>query len=159
VIEEIKLEPASASGNSSDGGVQGEDVVSGPYLIDLSGSALESGLTQVFNVEARPGTYEEIRFKINKLSGEDPQFPGMAGLSINLDGTFNGATFNWTSSLDEEQRKEGTFVLQDGASNNVTLTIDTTKWFVDRNGAPIDPRDESKRSIVEDNIKASIDAF
>jgi hypothetical protein len=171
VIERIKLEPATDGGSSSssdagaDGGVPGEDVILGPYLIDLSGAALDGGLTQVFDADAVPGTYKEIKFKIHKLDGGDTQFPEMAGLSINLDGTTSsGATFKWTSSLDEEQEHEGTFVIQDGSSNNVTLTIDTSRWFVDPdNGAPIDPiaaqTDGSLRSKVESNIKASIDAF
>jgi hypothetical protein len=165
VIERIKLDPASDGGSGSssdagaDGGVPGEDVILGPYLIDLSGAALEGGLTQVFDADAVPGTYDKIKFKIHKLDGGDTQFAGMAGLSINLDGTYNGQAFNWTSTLDEEQEREGTFVIADGSSNNVTLSIDTSRWFVDRNGAPINPADESKRSIVEDNIKSSIDAF
>jgi len=162
VVEQIKLEPAAdggSGGGTSDGGVSGEDVIAGPYLIDLSGTALESGLTQVFDVDAVPGTYDQIKFKIHKLGGGDPQFPEMSGLSIKLDGTFNGATFTWTSTLDEEQEREGTFVITADSANNVTLAIDTSGWFVDRNGAAIDPNDESKRSIVEGNVKSSIDAF
>ncbi|HET9595853.1 MAG TPA: hypothetical protein VFP65_09750 [Anaeromyxobacteraceae bacterium] len=169
VIEEIKLESAADGGSGgssdggSDGGVQGEDTILGPYLLDMSGAALDSGLTQVFDADAVPGTYKEIRFKIHKLSGGDPQFPDMEGLSIRLEGTdSSGKAFIWTSSLDEEQRHEGTFVIADGSSNNITLAIDTSGWFVDGNGRPIDPtaaQNGSLQSTVESNIKNSIDAF
>jgi hypothetical protein len=164
VIEQIRLDPVSDGGSSSDGGVAGEQLVTGPFLIDLSGAALDAaGLSQVFEVDAQPGDYRRLRFKIHKLDGGATQFPEMAGLSMKLEGTFNGAPFVWTSTLDEEQEREGTFTVTADTANNVTLAVDASGWFSDGAGGAISPiaaqTDGSLRSNVENNIKASIDAF
>ncbi len=157
VVDQIKLEVAGSGGSS------GDELVAGPYLIDLSGAALAGGLTQVFDVDAQAGTYQKLKFRIHKLEGGDAQFPAMSGLSIVVDGTIDGAQFSFQSDLDEEQERGGQFQISSGAGDNVTLSIDPSAWFLDEGGARIDPRDtatsRSLRSLIERNIKSSIDAF
>jgi hypothetical protein len=172
VIAQIKLDPASDGGSSdggssSDGGVAGEETVAGPFLIDLSGAALDGGLVQVFQVDFQPGDFRKLKFKIHKLEDGDTRFAGMARLSIIVEGTYvpaaGGAAqpFTFTSSLDEEQEREGTFTLTADATSNLTLAIDTSGWFSNA-GSLIDPvqaQNGTLRSEVERNIKGSIDAF
>jgi hypothetical protein len=163
VIDRIRLDPSSDAGvPSPDGGVAGEQLVTGPFLVDLSGAALESGLTQVFEVDAAPGDYRRFRFRVHKLDGGDRQFPDMAGLSMRVEGTFQGAPFTFTSAVDEEQEREGLFTVSPDAANNLTLAIDPSGWFSD-GGAAVSPiaaqADGSLRSGVEGRIKDSIDAF
>ena len=158
VVDRIRFE-ASASSDAGTSSSDADQVVAGPYLIDLSGAALAGGLTQVFDVEAKAGTYQDLRFRVHKLDGGDAQFPGMAGLSIAVDGTVSGAPFAFTSALDEEQRRDATFAVASDRSNNVTLRIDSAAWFAGDGGALLDPRVEANRSRIEANIKASIDAF
>jgi hypothetical protein len=158
-VAEIKLQPTG----SDKGGSGADEVVAGPYLIDLSGTALAGGLTQVFDVGAQPGTYRHLKFRIHKLEGGDPASPAMSGLSIAVDGTIDGAEFHFQSALDEEQDREGSFQIS-SAGDNVTLSIDPSGWFVgEGGGARIDPREAatsgSLRARIEANIKASIDAF
>jgi hypothetical protein len=162
VVERIKLERVAtpvASDGGSDTTSPDDELVTGPYLIDLQGAALSGGISQVFEVDAKAGTYKDLKFRIHKLESGATQFEGMAGLSIAIDGTVGGAPFTFTSSLDEEQEREGTFEIAAEKANNVTLSIDPSAWFVGDGGAPLDPRNGANRSRIESNIKASIDAF
>jgi hypothetical protein len=75
-----------------------------------------------------------------------------------VNGTYRGAPFTFSSSLDEEQEREGTFTLGDG-NDNITLDIDPSRWFVGAGGTTLDPSSTANRSQIESNIKASIDVF
>ncbi|MFL5270955.1 MAG: hypothetical protein ACJ79E_02655 [Anaeromyxobacteraceae bacterium] len=158
VVDRLRFESSASSDAGAPSG-DADEVIAGPYLIDLSGAALAGGLTQVFDVEARAGTYRDLRFRVHKLDGSEAQFAGMTGLSIAVDGTVSGAAFAFTSALDEEQRRDATFAVASDRSNNVTLRIDPAAWFAGDGGALLDPRDAANRSRIEANIKSSIDAF
>jgi hypothetical protein len=161
VIRRVRLD----AGGGSDGGSGSSEVevAAGPFLVDLAGALLDSGaVATVLDAEVKEGTYRRLRFDIHKLSGGeatgDARLAAMAGTSVVVTGTFHGAPFTFSSALDEEQEREGTFQVGSG-SNNVTLSIDPSRWFVDGSGAGLDPSDPSNRSRIEASIKASIDAF
>jgi hypothetical protein len=168
VVERVKLEQVETDGGTdagTDGGSDGGsgEFALGPFLVDLQGATLDSGITQVFQVNVPPGDYEKIKFRIHKLDGSDARFgQEMAGLSMILEGTIDAQSFTFTSSLDEEQEREGLFRIQSDQDNNITLAIDAAGWFLD-GATRLDPRlaatDGSIRSIIESNIKASIDVF
>jgi hypothetical protein len=160
VVQKIELErtPIAVDGGSHH---DGQELAVGPFLIDLQGAQLDSGINKVFTVTVDSGDYKEITFKIHKLedaeAGSDPALAQMTGHSIRIEGTRNGTAFTFDSSLDEEQEREGNFTLHSGA-NNIAFNIDPSGWFM--NGAtPLDPSDPAARSKIESNIKASIDAF
>ncbi len=159
VIQKIELERVPIV----DGGTrQGEvELAVGPFLIDLQGAPLENGISRVFSVNAEPGEYREIAFKIHKLedaeAASDPALAEMARFSIRIEGTRNGTRFTFDSAVDEEQEREGNFPLHAG-DNNIAFNVDPAGWFM--NGTtPLDPTDPSARSKIEANIKASIDIF
>ncbi len=159
VVQKIELERTLIV----DGGSHrdGQELAVGPFLIDLQGSQLDTGINKVFTVTTDSGEYKEITFKIHNLenaeAGSDPALGQMTGHSIRIEGTRNGTAFTFDSSLDEEQEREGNFTLHGGA-NNIAFNIDPSGWFM--NGAtPLDPSDPTARSKIESNIKASIDAF
>jgi hypothetical protein len=150
-------------GGTTDGGVDGELSV-GPFVIDLSGDALGSGrVSRVFQAPELPaGTYRKIKFKIHKVEDSDAAasaaLAALNGKSVVVSGTYGGAPFTFSSSLDEEQEREGTFTLGNG-NDNITLDIDPSRWFVGAGGATLDPSSSANRSQIESNIKASIDVF
>ena len=159
VVERIKLEAAGSRSVDSSGDASEDEIVNGPFLLDLKDAALAGGITQVFEVDAKPGTYKNLKFKLHKLSGGDPQFPGMADLSIAIEGTIGTRSFTFTSKVDGEQEPiVGTFTISDGTANNVTLSIDPSGWFV-KDGTLLDPTVEANRPEIENNIKASFKAF
>ena len=159
VIQKIELERTLIVDAGSHRDEQ--ELAVGPFLIDLQGAQLDSGINKVFTVTTDAGEYKEITFRIHKLegaeAGSDPAFGEMTGLSIRIEGTRNGTAFTFNSSLDEEQEREGNFTLHGGA-NNIAFNINPSGWFM--NGpTPLDPSDPSARSTIESNIKASIDTF
>jgi hypothetical protein len=173
VISELKLETAAsaavaatvAASADADGGsaeADGEDEIeAGPFLLDLSGTALDGTVQKVLDASLKPGSYREIRFKVHKVlaaESTDPALKAMsdAGASIIVDGTIDGATYSFVSSLEAQQKSEGTFDL--AADSNLTLNVDETNWFGSAT-ARLDPRVEANRSQIENNIKSSFRAF
>jgi hypothetical protein len=159
VIQKIELERELIV----DGGTrQGEvELAVGPFLIDLRDAQLDNGISKVFSVNAEPGNYKEIVFKIHRLedaeTGSSPALAEMGRFSIRIEGTRNGTRFTFDSALDEEQEREGNFTLHSG-ENNLAFNVNPAGWFI--NGTtPLDPTDPSARAKIESNIKASIDLF
>jgi hypothetical protein len=159
VVQKIELERTLIADAGSHRDEQ--ELAVGPFLIDLQGSQLDSGINKVFTVTTEAGDYKEITFKVHRLegaeAGSDLALGEMTGFSIRIEGTRNGTAFTFTSSLDEEQEREGNFTLHSGA-NNIAFNVDPSGWFM--NGTtPLDPSDPTARAKIESNIKASIDTF
>ncbi|MCA9738275.1 MAG: hypothetical protein R3E98_20695 [Gemmatimonadota bacterium] len=142
----------------------------GPTLFELP---LDGSVQQVLEAQIVPDTYEELEFEIHTLSGDRQEaqailaaHPELNGVSIRVEGTFNGEPFTFNENLSEEQEIEFSDPLvidEDSGSTNLTLTLDVTGWFKRGNGALIDPAtagpDGANRSLVRDNIRRSIRAF
>jgi len=172
VISDVKLETAAAAATlDADAGVaatsagaevDGEDEIhTGPVVLDLSGAALDGTVQTVVESSLTPGTYSEIRFKIHKVTASESSDAALkamsdAGASIIVDGTIDGAAFSFVSSIEAQQKFEGSFTL--AANNNLTVNVDETNWFGSAT-ARLDPRVEANRSQIENNIKASFRAF
>ena len=155
VIRKVELEVA--------GTVEMDEVASGPYLLDLSGTSLDSGgVAKVLETSFTPGTYSEIKLEIHKPEtgevGVNGDLTAMiaANASIIADGTIDGADFTFTTAVSAEQKFEGNLVLN--AGSNLTLNVDPSTWFTS-SGARLDPRTESNRSQIENNIQSSFKAF
>ncbi|HEY2028003.1 MAG TPA: hypothetical protein VGH20_02235 [Myxococcales bacterium] len=172
VISDVKLESAAGAAAldvdagtaavTADDHEDGEDEIhTGPVVLDLSGAALDGTVQTVTDASLTPGTYSEIRFKIHKVlaaESTDAALKAMsdAGASIIVDGTIDGAAFSFVSSIEAQQKFEGSFNLS--ANNNLTINVDETNWFGSAT-ARLDPRVEANRSQIENNIKASLRAF
>jgi len=155
VIRKVELEKADTS--------EMEEIASGPYLLDLSGAALDDGtVARVVDASFTPGTFSEIKLEVHKPeSGETAANADLkemidAQASIIADGTIDGAAFSFKTAVNTEQRFEGNLVLADGS--NLTLSVDPSGWFTS-GGARLDPRNESNRSQIENNIQSSFNAF
>lgn len=126
-------------------------------------------------VDAPPGMYDELEFKIHKPSSSDDAafiaaHPGFDGVSIRVSGTYSTAgtrsDFVFTSDLEAEQELEFSppITVSEGAGTNVTLRVDVSTWFLNAGGtALVDPASANKgqanEGVVKDRIQASIDAF
>jgi hypothetical protein len=155
VIRKVELEKA--------GTLEMDEIASGPYLLDLSGPALDNAsLGTLVDASFAPGTYSEIKLEIHKPEdtekGANADLKDMiaAKASIIADGTIDGANFTFTTAVSAEQKFEGTLVLKDGS--NLTLNVDASSWFT-ASGTRLDPRLESNRSQIENNIEKSFKAF
>lgn len=156
VIRKVELEKA--------GTAELDEVAGGPYLLDLSGAALDNGTVEkVLDASFTPGTYSEITLEVHKPesgeTGANASLQDMvtAGASIIADGTIDSAPFSFKTAVNGQQQFQGNLTLQDGS--NLTLNVDASSWFTSGGGARLDPRDESNRSQIENNIQASFKAF
>jgi len=146
-----------------------EEFEAGPIAVDLP---LGAGAQQQVAVNVPPGTYNGIEFNIHRVGGDsaDSTFiaahPDLSGVSIKVDGTFNGTAFTFTSQAEIEQELAITppLVVSDTTTaTNLTIQVALAGWFVDRTGGLIDPstanRAGANESIVTANIEQSAHVF
>jgi hypothetical protein len=171
VLRELELERAFA-GDCEDSTVQGSDDCEefevGPLLLELP---LDQAIAHVVSIDIPPDTYDEIEFDIHKPESEGDQafldlHPDFEGVSIRVEGSFNGEDFVFLQDLDEEQEIElpEPLVIGEGAEPaNLTLQMDVSTWFTTSTGSLVDPRTANKggenEGLIEHNIKQSIEAF
>ncbi|MDH3495592.1 MAG: hypothetical protein OER21_02410 [Gemmatimonadota bacterium] len=169
VLREIELkrennDVCDAGMNDDDGC---EEFETGPMLVNLP---LGGAVTTEVTIAIEPGTYDRIDFEVHKTEGSgDAAFiaanPQFDGLSIRVEGTWNGTTFVYTSDLDVEQenRLVQPLLIDAAGPTNVTLRVDLSTWFRNQSGVLVDPASANKgganESIVKENVKNSFKAF
>lgn len=139
----------------------------GPLLLD---PPLDEGADPSFTVDLPAGIYDELMLQIHKPTNnnEDAAFiaanPDFNGVSIRVDGTFNGTPFSFTTDLTQVLKialTEPVEVVEDGEVG-LTLLLDVGSWFLDQGGnALLDPAalSQQDRSRIEQNIRQSFHAF
>ncbi len=147
-------------GTADDAGEAGEVRV-GPFAVDLAASTLVGGIQPVFDSDVPPGTYRELRISVGPVAdaAAGSALADLAGRSVVVDGTIDGAPFTFSSSLASTRKVEmAVQVAADGSSSGVTLTIDPHGWFRAPDGTRLDPTLDASRAAIEDNVRASIGA-
>jgi hypothetical protein len=138
------------------------DVSGGPFLVDLSGADLASGVHWISTLDVPAGTYEESKFVVDTLpaeaAGSDAGLKAMADAhaSIIVDGALNGTSFTFSTPIEVAQKREGKIVIDPSTGSNLTLDVDPSGWFKASDGTLLDPGDASKLGAILDNIRASI---
>jgi hypothetical protein len=172
VLREIELkrvEATVACGGSDHDGC--EKLELGPILLDLPLGGT-GGAARTFSVAVAAGSYDEIEFEIHKPSDDDASdaafvqaHPDFAGVSVRVDGTFNGQTFSYTSDLNAEEEIELSppLVTAESAATDLTLFVDLDRWFRDGAGNLVDPATANvgltNEVLVESNIRGALQAF
>lgn len=172
VVREIELKrveaTATCGGSEHDGC---EKLELGPMLLDLPlGGA--GGAARTFSVPVAAGSYDEVELEIHKPSDDDASdaafvqaHPDFAGVSIRVDGTFNGQAFSYTSDLNAEEEIElnPPLVTTESAATDLTLFVDLDRWFRDSAGNLVDPATAgvglTNEVLVENNIRGTLHAF
>ena len=165
---------AASTGTADDNGIDAnddcEEVEAGPVLVDVP--VTTSGAQHSVSVTVDAGTFEKVEFEIHQPeddSAGDSAFltanPGFAGISIRVQGTWNGTAFTFTSDLNAKQELELSpplVVAQSGATD-LTILFDVSGWFATPGGTLVDPASAEKgqpnEGLVQDNIKRSLRAF
>lgn len=152
-------------GDDDDGEDDGDEceLEFGPFLVDLGGEALAGGIHPVFDVPVPAGTYEELEFKVNTISshhaGDDPGLAEMHAkhASVIVNGTFQGAAFEFVTHFEAEHEREGHVVIDPETGANVTLDVDASGWFTAADGTTVlDPGDPTNQGAIFHNIRASL---
>jgi hypothetical protein len=153
----------SDDGSAADGSDDHEcEITGGPFLVDLSGAALTGGVTFVVDLAAPAGTYEELKFRIDTLSasqaGTDAGLLAMADAhaSILVDGTIDGAPFQFATPMALVQKREGRLVVDPVSGANVTLDFDASGWFKSADGSKLDPASPLAQGAILANLRASL---
>lgn len=172
VLREIELKrvesTTSCSGSENDGC---EKLELGPILLDLPLGG-PGGAAHTFSVPVAAGSYDQIEFQVHKPSSDDNSdaafvqaHPDFAGVSVKVDGTFNGQAFSYVSDLDAEEEIELSppLVTTESAATDLTLLVDLDRWFRDGAGALVDPASanagQANETLVEGNIRGTLHAF
>jgi hypothetical protein len=152
-----------SSGSESSGKDDGEcEIESGPFLVDLAGDALATGVHPVTGIDVPAGTYEELRFDVHVIdvakAGQDAGLLAMAqaGASILVNGTVEREPFEFRSAISVSQKREGTIVVDPNTGANVTLDLDPSGWFQAADGSRLSPTDPAARAAIEAAIQASV---
>jgi len=171
VLREIELKLQNDDGceslgmNDDDGC---EEFSTGAMLVDLP---VNGNVTTSITIAPQPGVYDQVEFELHKpeADGDDDAFlaehSDFEGVSIRVQGTFNGEPFVYESDLDVEQENRldpPLEVMDAAAGTNVTMYVDLSTWFL--NGtALVNPLSANKgggnEGIVKENIKQSFRAF
>jgi hypothetical protein len=142
-----------------------EDVSRTPLLVDVP---VDDALHPVINVPLPEGTFRELEAKLeparDRLTAFNTANPDLVGKSVRVEGTFNGTPFIFSSSVRSKLEMEfDPALVIDETTKNATVSIDVRKWFVDADGAVIDPTTATPGSEnqqqIESNIRRSFHAF
>ena len=145
-----------------------EHVTRDPVLVDMP---VDGTLKTQLSVPLAAGTYRQIEAKLEPASSRKSSgaafltaHPDFAGISLRVDGTFNGAAFTYKTGLRAGiHMKFNPPLVIDATTKNATISVDVSKWFVSRSGEVIDPAKAtpgtSSARAVESNIRASFHAF
>lgn len=174
VLKEVELKRSDvASCDAVPGNGDCEEFETGAALVSLPLGS--SAIAQQVSVNAPPGTYDALEFKIHKpSSGDDAAFiaanPDFANISIRVTGTYSQAgtrsAFTFTSEVDqsEESSLVPPITVAEGQAANVTLRVDISGWFLNAGKtALVDPASanggQPNQGVVANNIQASFKAF
>lgn len=168
-LERVGASCASVTTSSDDGC---PELKLGPMLVDLPLDATAKG---VLAVTLPAGSYQQFEAEIDAVMNEtegngtaaaaflaaNPQF---RGVSVRVEGTYNGAPFVFTTAAEGEL--ELTFnpaLVVDGSAGNLTVHVDLSTWFRNSDGSTIDPRTATAgtaaKNMIDNNIKRSFDVF
>lgn len=175
VIDKIELNENDATScvaeieNANDDhahiGDECEDVARDPILVDIP---LDDAAHTVVNVPLAQGTYSKLEAKLEPARADATTFntanPNLVGKSIRVEGTYKGTAFVFTSSVRTSlEMKFNPPLVIDATSTNATVAFDVRKWFLDSNGAVINPNTATPGSSalqkIEDNVHRSFRAF
>jgi hypothetical protein len=171
VVRRVKLKPAETdAATCTDDDTTPDDcatIHTGPVLVDIPVAA---DAVATVNATVPPGTYSRVDFRIHKATDDatDAAFrsanPAFDGVSIRVEGTYNGTPFVFTSDMTEKQELtlSSPLVVEEGTTPNLTIQVDMSSWF--KNGSTIiNPATANKgganENLVRNNIRASLRAF
>ena len=162
-LREVELERSDAT---PDDAKDLQEFEAGPFVLDLSGAALNGTVQQIAVKDVPAGVYREIKFKVHPPSmsdSTDAAVVAMAtaqpgGASIIIEGQIDQQAYTFLSAVDVEEKFEGAFNLASGPQN-VTLNVDPSTWFGGSGPGRLDPRVAANKSTIENNIQASMKLF
>lgn len=142
-----------------------------PSVIDLP---VNGTVVDALTVSVPAGTYSSLEAKVRPVRSNSGHghgsaaflaaHPDLEGVSVLVQGTFNGEPFTFTSDVSTGAEQAFDPPLEVGTTPlNLTVHVDLATWFASSSGGLIDPRSAgvgtANGRIIADNIKRSFRAF
>ncbi len=165
VMSEIELKGTSTATCTSTETEECSELKLDPLLVNLPLNAL---MQLDLGALVPAGTYRELSFKIDAVQSGDQSgsafltaHPDFAGVSVRVQGTFNGQPFTFTSNQDVGFEMEFSQPVTVGGTSatNLTIAIDVGAWFKDASGNVLSPSSSANQSQINNNIQRSFHAF
>lgn len=143
----------------------GDEASVGPIAVELTGDEIKSGAARSFSLgELDTGTYGGAEIEIDTLddgfdASGDESLTDFAdeGASVPIDGTYQGAEFHFAAHFLAEQGTDDEVTIDAATPFDLDLTVEPSGWFVDADGAVLDPTDASAHDAIALAICKSLD--
>lgn len=177
VFSRIEMEQSGVTctdtANAGDGKEEGgcEEMSTAPMLVNLP---VDSSVVTGVAVAIPSGTYSSLHAKMYPIESSDHEgsgtsafltaHPDWAGLTVKVQGTFDGKPFTYTGAPHVEIENEfNPPVNVDSTGINFTMHADISTWFRSATGSLIDPstatQGTTNAEIVASNIQRSFHAY
>lgn len=137
----------------------------GPYVVELTGDEIVTGASRSFSLgELESGTYGGAEIEVDVLSADadtssDASLADFASTkaSVLIDGTYNGAAFQFAGHFLAEQGTDGDVTIDTTAGFDLPMTVDPQTWFLDASGVVLDPTAAENHQAIALAICKSLD--
>lgn len=140
-----------------------------PTIVDLP---VDATVASPLQVVVPAGTYRALEAKIRPIRADSDHgkgssaflaaHPEFAGVTVRVEGTYNGTAFTYTGAPRAEfETVFNPTIVVDTKPANVTVNVDLGSWFKDGTGALIDPAstNSADKARIANNIRRSFRAF
>jgi hypothetical protein len=154
----------SAAGDDDVDDHECSELTLAPTVVDLP---VDNAVVAALNVSIPEGTYSALEAKIRPVRAGDDRgkgsaaflrdHPELAGVSVRVVGKFNGKDFAYsgTPRVEFETAFNPPLVV-DTKPVNITVNVNTAKWFVTPSGSLIDPSTANAGGANEQLVRANI---
>ncbi len=139
----------------------------GPMLLDVP---LDGVSSSQLSAAIPAASYREVAFAIKRVRTESSataaerlfvtQHPEFGDQTVRVTGTYRGEPFTFTSVVeaDVEFEFDPALAVEAGVNDNVTVSLDLSRWFRSETGALLAPTTDNQ-ALIDQNIATSFDAF
>lgn len=136
----------------------------GPTVVELTADEIANGAHREFSLGTLPsGTYGGAEIEIEPLDGDaDTSDAALADFaaakaSVLVDGTYQGKAFSFAGHFLAEQGTDGDVTVDASQPVALAMTVDTSAWFLDANGAAVDPSDTTQHDALAVAVCKTLD--
>lgn len=164
VLDRVRILVATAKIGYINEQATGPSAEVGPYVIDLTADEIANGAHREISLGAlETGTYGGAEIEIEPLDADDSpsgdEFADFVstGASVLVDGTYNGATFQFAGHFLAEQGTDGDVQIDAATPVALAFTVDASTWFKDAAGAVVDPSDSAQHDALAVAVCKTLD--
>jgi hypothetical protein len=163
-LTRVRVLVAHAKVGYTGGKSSGASAEVGPFVVDLTAEEIASGAHREFSLGTLDsGTYGGAEIEIQPLGAEDDASDAAVAdfvtesASLLVDGTYQGKEFHFAGHFLAEQGTDGEVTVDASAPVTLAMTVDPAAWFLDAEGAPLDPSVEAQHDALAVAVCKTLD--